>query len=141
MFRGDWFKFKNRTHHIDPQGDNDVTMYAYNGNVYYRIGRGQPHLIGGQTIINNYVQSESIVAANYRAGRETLATAGSHTITFDTPLGVDGTDLVLDFFVRDTSGAQPAFDVPVGDMTKYGFRVVTYDDNVIFGWKATLTTQ
>lgn len=56
MFRGDWFKFKNRARHVDAQGDNDITVYGYNGNIYYRIGHGQPKLIGGQTIINNYVQ-------------------------------------------------------------------------------------
>lgn len=142
MFRGDWFKFKNRARHVDAQGDNDITVYGYNGNIYYRIGHGQPKLIGGQTIINNYVQGGGTNAgAQIRSGRETLATAGSYTITFDEPLGLTGTDYNLSFFARDADGAVPAFDIPAGDMTKYGFRVVTYNDDIIFGWTATLNTQ
>lgn len=142
IWRGDWFKFKNRATHIDPQGDNDITVYGYNGNLYFRIGKGQPRLIGGQTIINNYVQSGGTDAgAKIRSGRQTLATAGSYDIVFTEPLGTTGTDYNLSFFVRDADGAVPAFDIPTGDMTKYGFRVVTYSDDIIFGWTATLNTQ
>lgn len=141
MLRGDWLKFKNRAEHIDPQRDNDVTMYAYKGNIYYRIGNGQPHLIGGQTVIHNYVQSNTGSDVGFRSGRTQYATAGSYDVAFYEPLGVTGTDYNVLFDVRDANGAVPAFDVPPGDKTKYGFRVIIYDDNISFGWTATLNTQ
>lgn len=142
IWRGDWFKFRNRAQHLEAQGDNDVTLYAYNGNLYFKIGRGQPRLVGGQTIINNYVQSGGTDAgANIRSGKTLYESAGSYEITFTEPLGTTGTDYNLAFDVRDADGAVPSFTVPAGDMTKYGFRVVTYDDNITFGWTAILNTQ
>lgn len=115
MLRGDWLKFKNRNRHIDPQGDNDVTVYAYNGNIYFRVGKGQPHLIGGVTTINNYIQGGGTNAgANIRSGKVLYATAGSYNVVFDSPLGLTGTDYNILFDVHDANGAAPAYDVPPG---------------------------
>ena len=142
IFRGMWFKFQNLARHIEAQADNDVTMYAMNGNLYFKVGRGQPRLVAGQTIINNYVQSGGTDAgANIRSGKILYESSGSHQIIFTEPLGTTGTDYNLVFDVRDADGAIPSFSIPSGDMTKYGFRVVTYDDNITFGWTAILNTQ
>lgn len=138
MNRGDYFAFRNKNSHIDPTADNDVRVYAYKGQVYYRVGNGSPKLIGGQTVINNYIASQSALD-NIRSGKQVIATAGSTNILFDLPLGTTGDDYNLYFFVRDADNAVPAFDVT--NLTKYGFTAITYSDNVTFGWKAELNTQ
>lgn len=142
IWRGDWFKFRNHAGHIPAQADNDVTVYAMKGNLYFKVGQGQPKLIGGQTIINNYVQSGGTNAvAGIRSGKILIETAGSTEIIFNEPLGQTGTDYNLLFDVRDPDGAVPSYSIPSGDMTQYGFRVVTYDDGILFGWMAILNTQ
>jgi len=142
MMRGDEVILKNRVQHIEYPRDNDAHFYCVNGLLYYRIGNGQPHLVGGQTIIHNYIQSQGgATSDSMRSSSSTLVTAGSHDIVFDSPLGTTGHDYQLHFFVRDADGAVPSYDIPYNDITKYGFRVVTYDNNIFFGWTAILNTQ
>ena len=142
MLRGDTIILRNLNRHIDPCRDGDVRIYAYRGNLYYKVGDGEAHLIGGQTVINNYVASQGGGGTDdVRSGRQVLLTAGAHSIVFTDPLGVSSTgeDYNLFFDVYDMDGAVPSYTIT--DRTKYGFSVVTYDDNIKFGWKAELVTQ
>lgn len=139
MLRGDEIILKNRSAHIDPPRDNDVHIYAVRGNIYYRVGNGQPKLMGGQTFVTTTISGGTVSTVDTRSGRVQIDTAGTYEVLFDNALGVTGDDYNLFFFVRDANGAQPSFDI--SNVTKFGFTAITYDDNVSFGWKAELKTQ
>lgn len=136
MVRVDDIHFKNRATHLPIQNDNDVHLYAMNGNLYTRQGKSTPRLVAGLIVYEG--SGGTTNTSNTRAGRVTLNTE-SKSILFATTLGVTGLDYNLYFDVFDADGAMPAFNI--SNRTRFGFTVTVYDNNINFGWKAELNTQ
>jgi hypothetical protein len=101
-----------------------------NGSLYYRVNNGTPHLFGGVLI----QETGSVVNSNVRGNRQTIATAGTTQITFTSPLGAGVHDYEVYENVKDADGAVPPYEL--FDFTRNGFKVITYNNNVEFGYTA-----
>ena len=140
--RSDEYRFKNRNRHLDPTPDNDIRVYGYNGQLWYRINNNQPKLIGGIINITQEVPTTPGGVLKYIRTSNFLATTpGTFNIIFSDTLGDVGTDYNVTVFATDSDNAKASYDQPKASQTKYGFTIITYDPNIYVEWQATLKTQ